>query len=252
MIPTIIALGPLAIHSFGLMLVLALVAGWRTLFLSLLAAGENPALAERMVFWAGIGGVGGARLLYLISFASEVAADPLGAIFGGAGFVFYGGLIGGTLAVYILLRRVKKPFWRYADLVAPALAVGYAVGRIGCQLSGDGDYGLPTALPWGFSYLHGVVPTAPGVLVHPTPIYETLSALVIAWILLELQRSRLANRTGYIFGTYLALSAIARYGVEMLRIEPVVYAGLTEAQLISIALVLLGSFLMIRRSNIAV
>ena len=233
----------LPVHSFGFSMVLCFLAAWRRLYISLEQAGEDPELAERMVTWAAIGGILGARVGYLISYPGEVISDPLGTIFGGAGFVFYGGFIGGALAVYILLRRIGHNFWRFSDIVAPCLAVGYAVGRVGCQLSGDGDYGMASDLPWAMSYALGVVPTPEGMLVHPAPVYESLMALLIAFVLVsDSVREKLAGN-GQLFGLYLLLAAVARFLVEVVRIEPRVMGPLTQAQLVALALASVGIFL---------
>ena len=245
-IPLPFGFSSLPIHSFGLSMVLAFLAAWKRLFLSLESAGEDPALAERMVTWAAIGGLLGARICYLAAFPSQVIQDPMHAIFGGAGFVFYGGFFGGAFAVWILLRREGKSFLRFADLTAPCLAVGYAVGRVGCQLSGDGDYGKATDLPWAVGYRLGVVPTPEGVVVHPAPVYESLSALSIAVLLVFLTNRRSLPGRGQIFGLYLILSAVSRFLVEYIRIEPEVLGSLTQAQSWSIGLVIVGSLLIAR------
>lgn len=240
MIPVLFNIGPLSINSFGLMMVCAFLAGWRCLYICLKEQGEDPLLAERMVLWAAVAGIIGARLNFLIEYPREVAADPLGMIFGGAGFVFYGGFLGGLLGAIWLLRRAGKPFFRYADIASPTLAIGYAIGRIGCHLSGDGDYGIPTNLPWAVSYRLGVVPTPPGVLVHPTPIYETIVAFVITALLLHLLRKRTFSHPGQLFGLYLILTAVSRFLVEFIRIEPIIAFDLTQAQLAAIVLVVVG------------
>ena len=238
-------------HSFGLLMVLCFLAGWKRLYLSLAEAGEDPALAERMITWAAIGGILGARLFYVLSFPEELIHNPLRAIFSGAGFVFYGGFLGGAFAVWLLLRRVGRPFWHFSDLTAPTLALGYAVGRVGCQLSGDGDYGIPSTVPWAMSYSLGIVPTPAGVLVHPTPVYETFMALVITYVLLMPAIKKLLGLPGQRFGLYLILSAIARFVVEELRIEPRVWGSLTQAQVTGLVLALCGIILIIwpRRSR---
>lgn len=200
----------------------------------------DPAIAERMVTWAAVGGIVGARLFYLLSFPTNFAEDPLGTIFGGAGFVFYGGFIGGVFAVWLLLKIEKKGFWEFSDLVAPCLAVGYGVGRLGCQLSGDGDYGGASTLPWAMSYQLGVVPTPPGVLVHPAPLYESMMAFGIAALLLWVRRSEKLPGYGRVFGLYLVFSAIARFLIEYIRIEPQVFGPLTQAQGIAILLAAIG------------
>lgn len=233
-------IGALPVYSFGLMMVLCFVAGWRRLYLSLEEAGENPALAERMITWGAVGGIIGGRVGYLLTFPEEFLANPLATAFGGAGFVFYGGFAGGVLALWILMRKEGKDFLHMADLTSATLALGYAVGRVGCQLSGDGDYGKAAQLPWAMGYPYGVVPTLPGELVHPTPVYETLLSLLIAAILLSPRvRMRLSAR-GQLFGLYLILSAASRFLVEFVRREPVLLASLTEAQLVAPVLMVIG------------
>lgn len=228
------------IYSFGTSMLLAFLAAWRLLALNLERRGEPPALAERMITWGAIGGLVGAKAAYILTFPTEVLRAPLRSIFSGAGFVFYGGFIAGAFAVWLLLRLEKKPFLLYADLTAPVLALGYAVGRIGCQLSGDGDYGKPSALPWAMGYPQGVVPTPPGVTVHPTPVYETILSLLITLLLLWLlsRKTRFSSTAGQVFGVYLVLSALARFFVEFIRIEPIVLFSLTEAQFVALVLLI--------------
>jgi phosphatidylglycerol---prolipoprotein diacylglyceryl transferase len=167
--------------------------------------------------------------------------DPIGLLFTGSGFVFYGGLIGGALAMTFFFRRHGMPWWRGADAVAPALVLGQAIGRVGCQLSGDGDWGTVTTVPWAMAYPYAVVgwPYPPGIRVHPTPIYETLAYLAIFALLWRWRRT--PQPDGTIFCWYLVLASGARFLVEFLRVNPVVAGNLTSAQLTSIALVAIGA-----------
>lgn len=230
------------------MLMLTFIAGCRRFALSLEAAGEDTKHAENMVVWCAIGGVVGARLVFVLSNFSEFLKTPLEFIFTGAGFVFYGGFIGGVLAGWIYTRRENLAFWRYADLCAPCLAIGYAVGRIGCHLAGDGDYGIPTELPWGFRYQLGVVPTAEGVYVHPAPIYESLVAFAICFLLVRLQEKNYFKHSGQLFGLYLLCSALSRFLVEFIRVNPDVYQGFSQAQVISVVLICLAGVLLLKPS----
>lgn len=211
--------------------------------LSLERAGKPTEVAEQMIFWAALGGILGARVLSLLTSPQQLFADPLGTIFGGAGFVFYGGLIGGTFAVWMVFKKNNIAFLHGADLSSPALCVGYAVGRIGCQLSGDGDYGMVSDLPWAMGYPLGVISTPPGVLVHPTPFYESIGALIICFILLNLVRNKKFSLSGQIFGLYLCLSAVARFLVEFIRIEQRVFANFSQAQVVSMILFSIGAIL---------
>ena len=124
------------------------------------------------------------------------------------------------------------------DMCATALALGYGIGRIGCQVSGDGDYGIRSKLPWAMGYPHGTVPTPPGVTVQPTPIYETVSMCLVAYLLWKL-RDRV--RPGVVFALYCVLSGLERFLVEFIRRNKEVFIGLTAAQLESAGLVILGA-----------
>jgi phosphatidylglycerol---prolipoprotein diacylglyceryl transferase len=193
--------------------------------------------AYEMLFASLIGGLIGARAYYLVQNYDEVEGDLLGNLLSGAGLVWYGGLIGGVIA--ILLWAWWRDFLRLQllDLAAPALALGYAIGRIGCQVSGDGDYGKASDLPWAMGYPDGAVPTAPGVTVQPTPIYETLSMGLLA---LVLWRLRDALRPGALFGLYLVGAGLERFLVEFARRNEQVLGALTAAQLESLVLLVAG------------
>jgi phosphatidylglycerol:prolipoprotein diacylglycerol transferase len=241
MIPTVIQLGPLPIYSFGLLMMCAFVAAHELLVKQFEVFNIEGRHAERMVFWAAIGGIVGARLGYIFTFPDGMGDRVFDTLFSNAGFVFHWGLIGGFLGVTAVLMLAKLSFLKVADLVAPSLSLGYAIGRVGCQLSGDGDYGKVSSLPFAMSFPLGVIPTRWGEFVHPTPVYETLGALVVTTILLTISRWKGCVGTGVVFGGYLVLSGFARYSVEFIRIEPVVYNNLTQAQLVSLYLIAVGA-----------
>ena len=127
------------------------------------------------------------------------------------------------------------------DLAAPAVSVGYGVGRLGCLISGDGDYGIPTRLPWGMSFPNGLVPTTQRV--HPTPIYELIAGLLIGYYLWR--RGAKQSPLGQITGEYLVLSGIARFLVEFIRINPRIYWGMSNAQVASLGSIVAGILLML-------
>src|SRR5271155_931434 len=131
------------------------------------------------------------------------------------------------------------------DLASPAVSVGYGVGRLGCLVSGDGDYGIPTHLPWGMSFPNGLVPTTQRV--HPTPIYELLVALLIAAYLWRRGAKSGGGGlpVGQITGEYLALSGVARFLVEFIRINPRIYWGMSNAQVASLGSIVAGILLML-------
>jgi len=158
--------------------------------------------------------------------------------------VWYGGLIGGFLAVvgWTLVRHI--PLDVIANAMAPAVAMGYTIGRIGCQLAGDGDYGKPSGLPWAMGYPHGTVPTPPGVKVHPTPIYEIIAMGFVVWILWRLA-TRYDKSGWWTFGWFLILAAVERFAVEFVRRNPVWFAGLTQPQWVAIVSVIIGIVLVL-------
>ena len=233
-----IDLGPVELNTFGLSLAFAFLCSGALAARRFRELGRSPDLAYEFVLAAVIGGVVGAHVDWLIQNWEVASRDPLGSIFSGTGLVFFGGLAGGALAVGLWARRRGYLGLELADAVAPAVAIGYAAGRIACQLSGDGDYGVPSGLPWAMAYPEGEVPTT--VPVHPTPVYETVAMGFVVLLLWRL-RDRLVPGTGNLFALYLVLAGIERFLIELIRRNQEVVAGLTLAQLISVALVAAGA-----------
>jgi phosphatidylglycerol:prolipoprotein diacylglycerol transferase len=230
-----IDLGPLTLQTFGICFALAFfacgVVGARRL-----RELEKPAdWAYEIVFAALIGGLVGARVDYIVQNWDKAKDDLLGSIFSGAGLVWLGGVVGGAIAVVLWAWRRGFLGLALLDYCAPLLALGYAIGRIGCQVSGDGDYGTASGLPWAMAYPHGTEPTT--VEVHPTPIYETLAMGLIA---LALWRLRDRVRPGILFALWLVLSGVERVLVEFIRRNDHVALGLTLPQLISLAMTAAG------------
>jgi phosphatidylglycerol:prolipoprotein diacylglycerol transferase len=246
MIPQIFYLGPIPINSFGLMVALAFLAGIYRLAISFEKVQINPDLAETVVLTGGFSGLVGARLWYLIRHYSEIKDNFFGAAFSGAGFVFYGGFLTSVLFVFFVMRRYKLPVAAFIDSLGPTLALTYAIGRVGCQLSGDGDYGMATTSIFGMSYESGVVPTAHGVLAYPTPLYESFMTLFILWLLTKAENSEKWSVPYSKFGLYLLLMSIERFLVEFLRIEERIFWGFSEAQLVALCLGVIGSVLLLR------
>jgi len=234
--PEIHLLG-VSIKTFGVVFALGFLACGALVARRLKELGKPVDWAYEIVFAALVGGIVGARGYYIIQNYHQVEHDLLGSIFSGSGLIWYGGAIGGAIAVLAWMR------WRGAlelvmlDMCATALALGYAIGRIGCQLSGDGDYGIRSKLPWAMGYPHGTVPTPPGVTVQPTPIYETVAMSLLALLLWSL-RDRV--RPGVIFALYLLLSGLERLLVEFIRRNPEVWLGLTAAQIESVVAMIVG------------
>ena len=247
--PTIHVFG-ISLKSFGIVFACGFLAAGAILIRRLQELGKPVDWAYEMAFAAMIGGLVGARVYYVVQNYSLVKHDLLGNLFSGSGLVWYGGVIGGALAV------IAWAWWRgmlslaLLDLASVPLALGYAIGRIGCQVAGDGDFGgwcyhgttavtCPSAkVPWAMAYPHGTVPTPPGVKVQPTPIYETVAMGLVAW---WLWRMRDRFRPGALFAFYLLLSGAERLIVEFWRRNHRIVVGLTAPQLESVGLMVAGA-----------
>lgn len=250
MFPTLLKIGNFEVTTFGLMMFLAFVTGGWVLAKQFRRAKLDEELASSVVVAAALGGIVGAKVYYAILFKDWHL------LFDRAGLVWYGGLIGGFLAVVWLLRRHRVPFITVADAAAPALAIGYALGRVGCFLVGD-DYGRPTDAWFGVAFPKGAPPTTASSLrdfgvavdpsipgdvvlrVHPTQLYETTAALlmfaVLTWV------SRRFQRPGLAWGLFLVMLGIERFLVEIVRAKDDRFFGpFTVAQLISVLLVVAG------------
>jgi len=231
-----IHLGPVTLQTFGICFALAFIgAGW-LIGKRFIELGKPVDWAYEMAFSALVGGIAGSRLDYLLENWDRVSGDLLGNLFSGSGLVWYGGAIGGAIGVFIWAWRRGFLNLTLLDVAAPALALGYAIGRIGCQLSGDGDYGKPWNGPWAMSYPDGTVPTTQKV--HPTPVYETLTMAAVAYGLWR-WRDR-SGRPGLLFATYLVLAGLERFLVEFIRRNDDLALGLTQAQLISVVMMIAG------------
>lgn len=278
MIPILFSIGPLNVYSYGLMLGIAFILGSYILAWHFKQHKIDPAIASTITVLAVIFGVGGAKLLFLIEEWPSFVRDPWGMAFSAGGLTWYGGFVLGLLAVTLYIRKKRVPFLKLWDGLGLALIIAYGVGRVGCHLSGDGDYGTPTDLPWGTIYAQGTAkPTlmlsdyfdrnpeerarwhydSLRVIVagrdrmghyyyrfdevtplHPTPIYELLLGCAGFAVLLSV-RKRLKT-DGMLFMVYLLLASTFRFVVEFLRLQPRILWGLSEAQLFSIALFILA------------
>ena len=250
-------IGSLAIPTFGLMVASAMVCAYFLLRADIQRRGLAPdkasaaAMAEAFIAVPCLSGIIGAKLYHELQSPGEFFAHPLQLIFSQYGFAWFGGLIAGFSAYVGLARMRNIPVLEMLDAGSPAAALGYAVGRIGCLLSGDGDYGTPTSLPWGMSFPNGLVPTI--TKVHPTPIYEFFAASLIAWLLWRLGKMQIAARasgpgasqlrTGNVFAVYLILTGLERFLIEFIRINPRSFLGMSNAQTAGLLSTILGAIL---------
>jgi len=239
------SIGPVTLYTFGAMMGLGFLVGSNVIGRELERHGYAPEIGSSILLAAALGGIVGARVWAVVNEWSLFVAAPASTLFSGAGFVWYGGLIGGALLVTFVFRRHDIPWLRGADCVAPGLVLGQAIGRIGCHLAGDGDWGTVTQVPWGVAYTNAIIgwPHPAGVLVHPTPLYE-FAAYTAIFGFLWVWRKR-TGIDGEIFALYLIMASAARFAIEFLRINPRVFYGLTQAQLFSIGLIACGGVLMV-------
>ena len=251
MYPVLVSIGPLTIYTLGLLWALGAFTGLWILRLELKRYRHDPEIAGSAVFAAALGGLLGARLLFILEEWESFTQAPFDFLFSGSGFSWYGGLICGALAAAWVFRKHNVPLTRGADMSAPALALAYGIGRIGCFLAGDATWGKVTDVPWGMAFPDAVagwadpltgLPYPPGVKVHPTQLYELLQSLIVFGILWIVRKRH--HPSGAIFYLYLILAGSMRFIVEFWRANPIVGLGLTEYQWISLILVFFGAGLL--------
>ncbi|MBL0175409.1 MAG: prolipoprotein diacylglyceryl transferase [Ignavibacteria bacterium] len=270
MYPELLHLGPVTIYSYGLMLGVAFLVSNLLITRELRRLGQDPTLATTVTMFALVGGVAGAKLFHLLENWSEFLANPGHMLLSSGGLTWYGGFLLATLLIFLYFRRRKLSLMAFADVAAPSLALGYGFGRVGCQLAGDGDYGIPSHAPWAMTYPNGTVSTLasqnPGLAqqyadlfpgqpvpadipVHPAPVYEIILAVAL-FSLLQARRKK-PLPVGSQFGLFLVLHGLCRFGVEFIRLNPLLVLGLSQAQLISLALVAWGAFLLFKNAPVA-
>jgi phosphatidylglycerol---prolipoprotein diacylglyceryl transferase len=242
MLPILFRIGPIEIPTYGLCLATGILLGWFYFFRQFPKSANKDVLGN-LLLYSVFSGLLFSRLNYIAEHAGEInnAKDFFAMLISRSGLTVYGGILGGIATAYVYARKHHLPVMQIMDAGAPAVCIGYFFGRLGCQLAGDGDYGSPSNLPWAMAYPHGTVPTIQRV--HPTPLYEMLAYAIIFAILVQLKKKELP--AGRIFFVFLILAGIERFAIEFIRLNPVIAWGMTEAQIVSLALVvigLLGSF----------
>ncbi|MGB7212548.1 MAG: prolipoprotein diacylglyceryl transferase [Gemmatimonadales bacterium] len=255
--PFVIHLGSFEVTGYGIMMMVAFLAGSWLIALELRRRGFREEYASDVTLAALVGGIIGAKLWYV-----ALTGDPA-TLFSRGGLVWYGGFIGGALGVVLNGWRLRVPIRWTAQLVAPALAAAYALGRVGCFIVND-DYGRPTSLPWAMKFPQGLppstagnmtqlfgIPVPPGtdpstvLAVHPTQLYEIAAMLVVFAILWRWRT--LARGTGWLFGAYLVFAGTERFLVEIVRAKDDRFVGpFTLAQVTSVLLVIVGVVVMKR------
>lgn len=259
-------IGRLTITSFGVMMAVAFLAGYAVVRSEASRKGLDPEIAGDVLLGALVGGIVGAKLYYVVLNWPLTVRDPLGMIFDRAGLVWYGGFLGGAAGVLWMLHRRRASLPVMADVCAPALALAYGLGRMGCFLVGD-DYGRPTNSWVGIKFPRGSPPSTAGNLraqfglsipdsvpdstvlsVHPTQLYEVALSLLIFLVLWKLRKR--PRQAGWLFSLWLVLAGLERFAVEWFRAKDDRFFGpLTLAQVLSLALVGLGAWLLSRLSG---
>lgn len=230
MYPFLLEIGSLKIASYGVMLSLAFLVNYPLFIIESRRRGIPAKAVDHIFFAALIGGMIGGKLLYLFEstlrgdFHFPASLSPTG------GFAALGGFVLAFALAGLVIRYQRYPAGEIFNAVAPGLALAYGIARIGCQLSGDGDYGIPSDLPWAMAYPNGIVPTLEKV--HPTPVYETLTSFGIFALLWHWRLTK--TRPFELLAWYLIFSGIARFLVEFIRLNPKFLFGLTSSQLIAL------------------
>jgi phosphatidylglycerol:prolipoprotein diacylglycerol transferase len=242
MYPTLFRIGDFSLSSHTAMMVVAYLVAYVITLSEFKRKGISENLCDIFLIAALIGGIGGAKILFLYQNAtlSDFISQPLQYL--ASGITFYGGLIG-AIILFILAARWKKiSFWLVTDAAAPGLILAYAIGRIGCFLVGD-DYGTPTNLPWAISFPNGSPPTTERV--HPTQLYDTLLMFLTFVVIWKIRKRKLP--TGSLFAITLVILGIERFLIEFIRnTTPSFIPGLTQAQLISIGIAIVGIYKLIQ------
>jgi phosphatidylglycerol---prolipoprotein diacylglyceryl transferase len=280
--PILFHIGPITLYSYGLMLAVAFIVASYFLSIELHRRGLDPRLGGQITIIALIGGVAGSKLFSILENWGDFIRDPIGQTFSPAGLTFYGGFLVAMAWIYFYIKRKGLRFALIADMISPLVLLAYGIGRIGCQLAGDGDYGIPSRLPWAMSYPNGTAkPTYtlidyfrmyPAqrsawhydslasitvgqdpfgrisrfdqvVTVHPAPLYETLFC-VIAFIFIWSNRKKFDAQIGKVFSIVLVVMGIERLLIEFIRINPL-YWGLSMAQWISIGMIIAGGYMLL-------
>jgi phosphatidylglycerol---prolipoprotein diacylglyceryl transferase len=238
MYPVLFRIGDFEITSFGVLVAVGALVGVWIFGRELERRGLPKDGADAAVVGV-IGGLIGAKLLWTLEFSREAPLTDL--LFSRSGLSWFGGLIGGVGTGLWMLRRRRVPVLTGLAAATPALAIGHAIGRIGCFMVGD-DYGRPSNLPWAVAFPEGRPPTS--VPVHPTQLYEAVALAGVAWALIRWRRAGVPDAV--LLGRYLVLAGSIRFAIEFIRVNLRIVGPLTLAHLIALSLVVAGTVLILR------
>lgn len=216
--PVLFQLGPITIYTYGLFVATGLLLGITLALRQARREGLNSQLLLDMFFYIILAAIIGARILYVIQNVSSYRGNPL-AVFKlwEGGLVFHGGLLGAIPVAWFFIKRYDLSFWSVFDVVAPSLAIGQALGRIGCFFAGC-CYGIPTDVPWAVTFTHPRSLAPLGIALHPTQLYSSLGCFIIFFVLVGLRKHR--SFSGQLACLYLLFHSVFRFSVEFLRGDP--------------------------------
>jgi phosphatidylglycerol---prolipoprotein diacylglyceryl transferase len=242
MYPDLFKISNISVSSYAVMVLIAFIIGYFVMLAEFKRKGLSENLNDLVFAAAIIGGIGGAKVLFLFQNAalSEFLAEPMR--FLASGLTSWGGLLTAIFLWFLIAAWKKLSFWLVTDAVAPALILVYGIGRIGCFLVGD-DYGTPSALPWAISFPNGSPPTTDRV--HPTQLYDTLLMFIAFAFIWKIRKKSLP--TGLIFAITLIILGVERFFIEFIRdTSPSFIPLLSQAQLISIGVIIIGIYKLIQ------
>ena len=244
MYPTLLKIGSVSISSFSVMVLIAFLVAYYFGELEVVRKKADRSLSDLLLIMSVLGGLGGAKLLFLYQNVtlSQLISDPIRYL--SSGYTFLGGVTGAILLIFILSRIKHISFWFLTDCCAPGLVIAYGIGRIGCFLVGD-DYGTPTDLPWGMSFPHGAPPTIQQV--HPTQLYDTILMFILFYVLWSIRK--MSTQNGWLTSITLICLGTERFLIEFIRnTTPSFIHGISEAQLMSLVLIMVGIIKLIQIS----
>lgn len=243
--PILIKLGPITIYTYGFFIAAAILLGLAITSIEAKKKGLNNQLVSELGFYLVLGALIGARIFFVIISWDYFLKHPLEIfMFWKGGLVFLGGAIGAALASIFFFKKFKQPFWPWVDSMAPGVAIGQAIGRIGCLCAGC-CYGKPTSLPWAITFTNPDSLAPLFVHLHPTELYHSLAGLITFLILIFVKKKL---KSGQLFGLLLILYAVFRFNIEFFRGD---YRGtigfLSATQVVAIVVFCLGIIIFWKR-----
>lgn len=226
----------ITIGSYGLLLGIAFYLSFLLTEREFRLKDIDPDLAYKLLIVIIPSAIIGAKIFHIFENFDEFMSSPTSMIFSGAGLSVYGGFVLSFVSAIVVIKKNRENVLKIFDTTSPAMALGYAIGRLGCHASGDGCYGIPSDSLLSVAYPNGIVPITVNVL--PTPLFESFASFLFFLILMRLRKHEL--KTGMIFFIYLVMNGLARFMVEYIRLNPVTSLKLTQAQVVAVCFIIIG------------